>query len=251
MKRPDTAVNTGSKDFDQTRFKPKGENETPDKPVGIDLGAWLGDFIEGLFERGISPSWLMFVAFVGAGICLAISVYGYSRIFVPGISQAVPGFLGYLAGWGLSIVGAVGTQTLEIFPKLPEYMPGLADRLAVKLKLNPTIQPKEDSNSPSLLPKANQWAKNAHEELFDSMVAGRWGAYGFETFGALWAFRLVVAGVLNVPGLVAAAVAVAGFEQCVKFGAWMRTLRLNRHESRKYRETKKELRSKAAQSLKA
>jgi hypothetical protein len=240
---------TGDSEFDANRFNPKKASDKPAKSVGIDAGAHFGDAIEGLVGRLLSPSTLMTAGYIGAGICLTISIHAYGRLLIPALAGSLPWGLDKPAGIALAVVLGIGLQMLEVFPRLGSYFPELADRLAVKLKLSPVAQPKEDANSPSLLPKATEMAKNASEKLFEHMQGASAIAYGIEILGSLWAFKIVVSGGLNVPGIIGAIIAIAGFEICLKFSTWMRQLRLTARQSRHYREHQRRLRAEAAQSL--
>ncbi|BAU14286.1 hypothetical protein LEP3755_48320 [Leptolyngbya sp. NIES-3755] len=242
-------VHTGNSDFDNNRFSPKRTKDKPEKGVGIDAGAHLGDLIEGLVTRLLSPSVLMTAGYVGAGVCLAIGIHAYGRLLIPALAGSLPLPFDWLAGLILSIVLGTGLQLLEIFPRLDAYFPGMAEQLAVKLKLSPVAQPSSDRNSPSLLPQATDMAKRSSERLFKDMRGASAIAYGIETIGALWAFQIFTAGVLNVPGIIGAIIAIAGFEICLKFSSWMKQLRLTARQSRHYREHQRRLKAIAAQDL--
>lgn len=242
-------VHTGNSDFDGNRFRAKSANDKPEKSVGIDAGAHLGDAIEGLVTRLLSPSVMMTAGYIGAGVCLAIGIHAYGRLLIPALAGSLPIPLDYTAGVALSIVLGAGLQLLEIFPRLDNYFPGMAERLAVKLKLSPVAQPRADRNSPSLLPQATDMAKRSSERLFKDMQGASAIAYGIEIIGALWAFQIFTNGVLNVPGIIGAIIAVLGFEICLKFSSWMRQLRLTARQSRHYREHQRRLNAKAAQDL--
>ncbi|MGG6266236.1 hypothetical protein ACQ4M3_05275 [Leptolyngbya sp. AN03gr2] len=242
-------VRTGNRDFDGNRFKPKSVNDKAEKSVGVDTGAQLGDFIEGLVTRLLSPSVMMVAGYVGAGVCLAIGIHAYGRLLIPALAGSLPIPLDYAAGVALSVVLGAGLQLLEIFPRLDTYFPGTAEQLAVKLKLSPVAQPKADRHSPSLLPQATDMAKTSSERLFKDMQGASAIAYGIETLGALWAFQLITAGTLNVPGIIGAIIAVVGFEICLKFSSWMKQIRLTARQSRHYREHQRRLRSEAAQDF--
>ncbi|MEP0919416.1 hypothetical protein NC981_21535 [Leptolyngbya sp. DQ-M1] len=240
---------SGNSDFDAQRFNPKTTKHKPEKGVGIDAGAHLGDAIEDIVTRLLSPSVLMTAGYVGAGICLTIGIHAYSRLLVPALAGSLPIPLDYFAGMTLSIVLGTGLQLLEIFPRLDSYFPGMAEKLAVKLKLSPVAQPKADQNSPSLLPQAVDMAKRSSEKLFQDMQGASAIAYGIETIGALWAFQIFTGGVLNVPGIIGAIIAIVGFEICLKFSSWMKQLRLTARQSRHYREHQRRLKATAAQDL--
>jgi hypothetical protein len=244
------STRTGHGPTDDRRSRIKSFDDKADKPVGADVGATFGDFIEGLVKRLLSPTTMMFLGYVGAGVCLTVSVTAYSRILIPALSGALPLGFDWLAGAALSLTLGMGLQALEIFPSLHIYFPDLAERLAVKLKLNPVVNPREDRNSPSLLPIMSERVKKAHEQIFADM--GRVGiiAYGIEALGSLWAFQLfTAAGTLNVPGVVAAITAIVGFEVCVKFSTMMKQIRLTSRESRKYREHKRKIMQDSATDL--
>lgn len=246
---PQGQAKTGDNDFDRSRFKPKSANEKPQKGVGIDAGAHLGDAIEGFVSRLLSPSVMMTAGYIGAGICLAVGIHAYGRLLIPAMAGSLPIPFDRFAGLGLSIILGTGLQLLEIFPRLDHYFPGVAERLAVKLKLSPVAQPRADRNSPSLLPQATDMAKRSAENLFKDMQGASALAYGIEALGALWAFPLMVGGTLNVPGIIGAIIAVAGFEICLKFSAWMRQIRLTARQSRHYREHQRRLQAEAVQDL--
>lgn len=244
-----TQTHSGNNDFDNNRFNPKTTKHKPEKGVGIDAGAHLGDAIEGLVTRLLSPSLMMTAGYIGAGVCLAVGVHAYGRLLIPALAGSLPLPFDRLAGLALSIVLGTGLQLLEIFPRLDSYFPGMAERLAVKLKLSPVAQPRANQNSPSLLPQAADMAKRSSERLFKDMQGASAIAYGTETIGALWAFQIFTAGVLNVPGIIGAIIAIVGFEICMKFSSWMRQLRLTARQSRHYREHQRRLKAEAAQDL--
>jgi hypothetical protein len=235
-------MNTGDKETDDSRAKIKGFDDEADKPVGADAGATIGDFGEGLVKRLLSPTTMMFLGYGGPGVCLAVSITAYHRLIGPDLMGTLPLGLDWFAGICLAVVIGAGLQALEIFPRLETYFPDLAERLVVKLKLNPVPSPRSDKNSPSLLPIMANRTKKAQETIFQEMERTGAVAYGIESMGSLWTFQLFTAsGALNVPGVVGALVAVVGFEQCLKFATMMRQLRLTARESRKYREHKRGL----------
>jgi hypothetical protein len=243
-------VATGDRKVDSDRAKIKSFDDEAAKPVGMDAGATFGDAVEGFMKRLLSPTTMMFLGYAGAGICLGVSVTAYSRVIIPALAGSLPLGLGYLAGVGLSLSIGMGLQALEIFPQLHIYFPDLAERLAVKLKLNPVANPREDKNSPSLLPIMSERAKKAHEAIFEDMAKVGVIAYGIEALGSLWAFQLfTAAGMLNVAGVIGALIAVIGFEVCIKFATMMKQIRLNARESRKYREHKRILMAESAADL--
>jgi hypothetical protein len=245
QRRPRTgqeSTRTGNPKVDERRGQIKSFDDKADKPVGMDAGASFGDFIEGLVKRVLSPTTMMFLGYAGAGVCLAVSITAYSRIIIPALAGTLPLGFDWLAGAALSLTVGMGLQALEIFPQLHIYFPDLAERLAVKLKLNPVVNPRTDRNSPSLLPIMSERAKKAHEQIFADMARVGVIAYGIEALGSLWAFQLFTAtGTLNLTGVVGALVAVVGFEVCVKFATMMKQIRLNARESRKFREHKRRL----------
>lgn len=241
---------TGNSKVDSKRGQIKDFDDKADKPVGVDAGANFGDGVEWVFNRLLSPTTMMFLGYAAAGICLGVSITAYSRLIIPALAGSLPLGLGYLAGAGLSVAIGMGLQALEIFPKLHVYFPDLAERLAVKLKLNPVANPRVDKNSPTLLPIMSEHAKKAHEQIFLDMIKVGVIAYAIEALGSLWAFQLITAlGTLNVSGVIGAIVAVIGFEVCVKFATMMKQIRLNARESRKYREHKRKLNAIAAIDL--
>jgi hypothetical protein len=101
-------VATGHKPTDERRASIKNFEDQPDKPVGVDAGAWLGDFIEGLVKRGLSPTAMMFLGYVGAGVCLAVSIFAYHRLIGPALVGTLPLGLDWLAGVGLAVVIGTG-----------------------------------------------------------------------------------------------------------------------------------------------
>lgn len=244
------STRTGSREVDDRRSSIKDFKDEADKPVGMDAGASFGDFIEGLVKRVLSPTTMMFLGYAGAGVCLAVSVTAYSRIIIPALAGTLPLGFDWLAGAALSLTVGMGLQALEIFPKLHIYFPDLAERLVVKLKLNPVANPRADRNSPSLLPIMSERAKKAHEQIFSDMAKVGAIAYGIEALGSLWAFPLfTTTGTLNLTGVVGALVAVIGFEVCVKFATMMKQIRLSARESRKFREHKRRLMTDSAADL--
>jgi hypothetical protein len=244
------STRTGNPKVDERRGQIKQFDDKADKPVGVDAGATFGDAVEGFVKRALSPTSMMFLGYVGAGVCLTVSVTAYSRVIIPALEGALPLGFDWLAGAALSLTVGMGLQALEIFPQLHVYFPDLAERLTVKLKLNPIPQPKSDRNSPSLLPVMSERTKKAHEQIFNDMARVGVIAYGIEAIGSLWAFQLfTAAGTLNVPGVFGALIAVLGFEACIKFATMMKQIRLNARESRKYREHKKRLNSESSADL--
>jgi hypothetical protein len=243
-------VATGHKPTDERRASIKNFEDQPDKPVGVDAGAWLGDFIEGLVKRGLSPTAMMFLGYVGAGVCLAVSIFAYHRLIGPALVGTLPLGLDWLAGVGLAVVIGSGLQALEVFPRLETYFPDLAEQLTVKLKLNPVPSPRSDRHSPSLLPLMNDRTKKAQEGIFQEMERTGTVSYGIESIGSLWTFSiLTAAGTLNVAGVIGALISIFGFEVCLKFATMMRSLRLNARESRKFREHKRRLMADSAADL--
>jgi hypothetical protein len=239
-----TRTKTGDRSTDERREDIKGFEDAIDGEVETDYGAAIGDFVENAFRRGLSPSAMMFLGYLGATICLAISIYAYHRLIGPALIGALPWGFDWIAGFCLAVIIACGLNALEIFPNLETYFPQIARRLVVKLKLSPVPDPPIDRYSPSLLrPMANR-AKRAQESIFKEMEQTGTVAYGIESLGALWAFQLFTStGALNLPGAIAALFAIVGFEQCLKFASMMRELRLTAKEARIFAQHEKGLKS--------
>ena len=242
--RTNTRAKTGDRQTDERRERIKDFDDAIDGEVATDLGASIGDFVEMAFRRGLSPSSMMFLGYLGATICLAISIYAYHRLIGPALIGSLPWGFDWIAGFCLAVVIACGLNALEIFPKLEVYFPSIARRLVVKLKLSPVPDPRADRYSPSLLRPMSDRAKKAQESIFKEMEQTGVVAYGIESIGALWAFQLFTStGALNLPGAIAALFAIVGFEQCLKFASMMRELRLTAKESRIFAEHEKGLKA--------
>jgi hypothetical protein len=231
------AVNTGNTQFDNDRMNAKGLDEKPDKPIRGEFWAGVGDVVDGVGKILLSPNFGMILGYFGAGCCLVVSTGGYATLL--GI---MPIFAAPLA---------LASQFVQLLPRLPKYFPEQADRLTLKLGLTRYLDPKEHKDSPSLLGETKEWARSAHKKRQAAMETASAILYLVEFIGGANAYQIIDPVTMNlVPaGVFALLMGVIGFEVCLVFVEWMKTLRLTSRESRKYREMKKKQQVEAEQAF--
>lgn len=236
-KSTDSAVNTGNPDFDSNRLNAKGLDGKAEKPIRGEFWAGVGDVIDGAGKILLSPNFGMIMGYLGAGACLTVSTIGYANL------------LGWMPIFAAPL--ALASQFIQLLPRLPKYFPEQADRLTLKLGLTRYLDPKEHKDSPSLLTETKEWARNAHKKRQSAMETASFMVYIMEFIGAANAFQVINPTTMQlVPGGVFAMVAgVIGFEICLVFTEWMKGLRLNSRESRKYREMKRKQQIEAEQAF--
>jgi hypothetical protein len=251
-----TQTHTGDREFDRDRLQTRDVDDEPEKEQKASPGAHAGDLIDWLAGSILSPGFLMTLGYAGCGFSLAVGTLSYTILvtpfcvstFGPFVGVTIAGSIGLLTAAALSLA----VQGLEIMPRLPKYFPVLAERLAVKLALSRVAQPKPTSNTPSLLPEANRWAKNSHKALFAKAETASNCAYVLEVIGALNAFKLVtlaasgaIATNLSLPAVFGVIAATVGFELCLVFVSLVKQFRLTARESRKYNQLKANQRAEA------
>jgi hypothetical protein len=239
---------TGNRDFDAARMRPKGIDDKPDKAARGSFVSMLGDVVDGVFSFLLDPNTLMTVGYLGAGVCLSLSVVSMQPLaagFIGGKLGLLSGPIAAIAAVGL----AAGFQFLEILPRLHHYFPNQGNKLVLKLSLNRVFQGKERTDTPSLLPKANRWAKTSHETNHAGLETASAIAYLLELVQALSAFSVFVGSTLNPVGVFSVIAAVFGFELCLGFCGWMKAIRLTSLESRRYNEIRRRKRLEAEKDL--
>jgi hypothetical protein len=230
---------TGNSEFDDDRMKAKGFDDKTQKLVRGEFWAGVGDAIDGFGKILLSPNFGMILGYMGAGYCLSVSVVGYANLL------------------GIPVVGAAPialvSQFIQILPRLPKYFPEQADRLTLKLGLTRYLNPKESDNSPSLLKETKEWAREGAKRRQGMMETASLILYILEFVGGAMAFQVFNPMTLAlVPaGIWSLVCAVIGFEACMVFVEWMKSLRLTSRESRKYKELKRAQRMAAEQSFKS
>ena len=245
-RRVEPEVITGDRNFDKNRpnfknFDDKGEKH----PRGSAL-SHLGDLAQGLMHIALDKNLWMICGYSFAGLSVAVSMFGYSRWLMPVMSQAldIAGFpLGSIVGVITGSAIALFIQWKEIEPVIYKLDPDLADALAYKLGLIRFTNPKETPDSPTLLPKAKAWARRAHDKAQRESELMRYVFYFCEAAVAVFTFPLIVGGVLSIPGLIAASMAIFGCELGYRFGIQAQKKRLTGRESQTYRIEKRKLRS--------
>ncbi|MBD1847308.1 hypothetical protein H6F89_28660 [Cyanobacteria bacterium FACHB-63] len=241
---------TGNNDFDKNRPDFKNFDDKKEKHSRASILAHLGDVAQGLMNTALDKNLWMIAGYGFAGLSVAVSMYGYARWVVPVMSQALD-MAGIPIGTGVGIVTgcAIGLfiQWKEIEPVMYKLDPDLADALSFKLGLQRFVDPKETKDSPTLLPKAKAWARSAHDKAQSESEITRYVMYFLEAALAFATFPLVVNGVLSIPGLIAAAMAIVGCELGYRFGNQAQKKRLTARESQKYKIQKRILRSQAEQ----
>lgn len=239
---------TGDRDFDRNRPEFKDFDDRDEKHPRASILSHLGDVAQGLVHTALDKNLWMIAGYSFAGLSLGVSMFGYSRWIVPVFSQAL-NLAGLPIGTGIGIVTgcAIGLfiQWKEIEPIMYKLDPDLADALAYKLGLIRFTNPKETEDSPTLLPKAKSWARDSHDKAQRESEFMRYVVYFLEAALAFATFPLVMKGLLYVPGLIAAAMAIFGCELGYRFGNQAQKKRLTAKESQKYRIQKRILRSQA------
>lgn len=230
-------ANTGNTEFDNSRMNSKGFNDAPEKPVRGEFWAGVGDVVDGFGKVLLSPNFGMILGYAGAGYCLTLSAIGYGGLL--GVAPILAAPL------------ALGSQFLQLLPRLPKYFPEQADRLTLKLGLTRYLNPKEHADNPSLLSETKEWARDAHKKRQRTMEAVSAALYLMEFIGGASAFQVFnPATMMLMPGGVWSLLcAVIGFEACMVFVEWMKGLRLTSRESRKYREKKRKQQIEAEQAF--
>ena len=231
------AVNTGNKEFDTDRMNAKSLDDKPEKPIRGEFWAGVGDVVDGTGKVLLSPNFGMILGYLGAGACLAVSAIGYGNL------------LGWMPIFAAPL--ALASQFIQLLPRLPKYFPEQADRLTLKLGLTRYLDPKVHKDSPDLLGETKEWARTAHKKRQRAMETASFMVYLMEFIGAANAFQVINPATMQlVPGGVFAMIAgVIGFEICLIFTEWMKGLRLNSRESRKYRELKRKQQIEAEQAF--
>lgn len=241
-------VITGDREFDRNKPQFKDFNDKSEKHPRASILSHVGDLAQGMMHFALDKNLWMIAGYSFAGLSVAVSMYGYARWVVPVMSQALD-MAGIPIGTGVGIVTgcAIGLfiQWKEIEPLVYKLDPDLADAFAYKLGLIRFTNPKETADSPTLLPKAKQWARTAHDKAQRESEITRYAMYFLEAALAFATFPLVINGVLSIPGLIAAAMAIFGCELGYRFGNQAQKKRLTARESQKYRIQKRILRSQA------
>lgn len=244
---PHPKVVTGDREIDKNSPEFKDFNAKSRPPMADPL-AMLGDVAQGLMRIALDKNLWMIAGYTFAGMSVAVSMVGYSKWLVPVMAQSL-NIAGIPLGTGVGIITgcAIGLfiQWKEIEPVIYKLDPDFADQLAFKLGLQRFVNPKETQDSPTLLPKAKSWARSAHDKSQRESEWQRYLMYFLEAALAVATFPILVSGVLSVPGLIAASMAIAGCELGYRFGIQAQKKRLTARESQKYRIQKRVLRSQA------
>ena len=230
-------VNTGNTEFDSSRMNAKGLDDKPEKPIRGEFWARVGDVVDGAGSILLSPNFGMLLGYFGAGACLTVSAIGYGNL------------LGWMPLFAAPL--ALCSQFVQLLPRLPKYFPEQADRLTLKLGLTRYLDPKVDKDSPSLLTETKEWARSAHKKRQSAMEAASGILYLCEFVGGANAFKVInpVTMLLDPAAVFALLSGVIGFEVCLVFVEWMKSMRLTSRESRKYKEKKRAQQIEAEQSF--
>lgn len=241
-------VITGDREIDSNKPKFKDFNAKGEKAPTASPLAMLGDLAQGLMQIALDKNLWMIAGYGFAGMSVAVSMVGYSRWLAPVMAQSLT-IAGIPVGLGVGIITgcaiALFIQWKQIEPVIYKLDPDLADALAFKLGLQRFTNPKETPDSPTLLPKAKAWARRAHDKADRESETMRYALYFLESAFAFATFPLILNGVLHIPGLIAAAMAIGGCEMGYRFGIQAQKKRLTARESQKYRVQKRILRSQA------
>jgi hypothetical protein len=231
------AVNTGNDAFDNGRLNAKGLNDKPEKPARASFMAGLGDVVDGFGKNLLSPDAGMIIGYLGAGGCLTVSIMGYSSLF--GLWPLVAAPI------------ALASQMVQMLPRLPKYFPEQADKLALKLGMTRYLDPKEHKDSPDLLGEVKEWARSADKRRQTAMETASAILYLCEFVGGARAFQVVnpVTMALDPAAVFLLLVGSIGFEVCMVFSEWMKSMRLTSRQSRKYNEMKRKQQIEAEQSF--
>lgn len=241
-------VVTGDREFDKQQPTFKQFNDKDEKQPRASMLSHFGDVAQGMMHTALDKNLWMIAGYSFAGLSVAVSMFGYARWVVPVFSQAlnvtgipIGGIVGIITGCAIGLF----IQWKEVEPLIYKLDPDLADALAYKLGLIRFTNAKETENSPTLLPKAKAWARNAHDKAQRESETWRYVMYFLEAALAFATFPLVVNNLLYVPGLIAAAMAIVGCELGYRFGNSAQKKRLTARESQKYKVQKRILRSQA------
>ncbi|MCY7321147.1 MAG: hypothetical protein LH660_04940 [Phormidesmis sp. CAN_BIN36] len=249
QKRPiKPKVSTGDREVDERQPTFKEFDDKTEKHPRASLLSHAGDIAESMMHFALDKNLWMIAGYSIAALSVAVSMFGYSRWVVPVFSQAlnlanipIGGVVGILTGCSIGLF----IQWKEIEPLVYRLNPDLADALAFKLGLIRFTNAKETEDSPTLLPKAKAWARNAHDKAHRDDETWRYVMYFLEAILAFATFPLVVNNLLYVPGLIAALMAIAGCEAGYRFGNSAQKKRLTTRESLKYRVRRRILRAQA------
>ena len=252
--RPDKRKSKKSKSNGQGRYTPpefSDFDDTKEKQPMVSPASAIGDGFSSIVNFLIDHNTLMALGYAGAGLCLSMAIGGYSRVFIPLLSGVLgTPQLGMITGSAIAALTACYVQYIQIAPRLAQYDADIADKLAYKLGMKRFVNPDSHQDSPSLLPKAKHWARNAHLKAQRESEMGSLVAYLFESIGAFFAFPIIVNGTLNLGALFLAFLAVRGFETAFKFASKQKSLRLTMRESQKYKLLTRSKRQQADQSMK-
>ena len=230
-------THTGNKEFDSNRLNTKSFNDKPEKPIQGEFWAGVGDFFDGAGNVVINPNFGMILGYGAVGACFTASVMGYRALF-PAL--------------GLLNIGLAGIiQYVQILPRMGEYFPDHADRLTLKLGLTRYLDPKVTDQSPTLLTEVKEWARKADKKQLTLVVTVSTILYIVEFLGQAKAFKVIDFQTFQLlpEGIFLLLAGTIGFECCLLFVKWMKSQRLTRRESRKYREFKQKQRIAAEQAF--
>lgn len=252
--KPDKRKSKKSKTNGQDRYTPTEFSDFDDKkekqPMASPASA-IGDGFSSIVNFLLDHNTLMSLGYAGAGLCLSMSIYGYSRVFTPLLS-GVSGTsqIGIITGSAIAALIACYVQFMQIAPRLAQYDADIADKIAYKLGMKRFVNPDVHDDSPTLLKKVKSWARKASERSQSESEMGSLVAYLFESIGAFFAFPIVVNGILNLGALFLALVAVCGFETAFKFASVQKSLRLTSRDSQGYKVMRRQKRQEAFKSMK-
>jgi len=228
-----------------------GFDDTKEKQPMASPASAIGDSSSSIINFLFDHNVLMSLGYAGAGLCLSMAIGGYSRVFIPLLSGVLgTPQLGMITGSAIAALTACYVQYIQIAPRLAQYDPDIADKLAFKLGRRRFVNPESHADSPTLLRKAKNWARNAHEKAQRESEMGSLVAYLFESIGAFFAFPIIVNGTLNLGALFLAFLAVRGFETAFKFASKQKSLRLTMRDSQKYKLLMRDKRQQANQAMK-
>jgi len=252
--RPPQAQQAQSKTNGQSRYnKPEfsGFDDKKEKQPMASPASAIGDSSSSIINFLFDHNVLMSLGYAGAGLCLSMAIGGYSRVFIPLLSGVLgTPQLGMITGSAIAALTACYVQYIQIAPRLAQYDADIADKLAYKLGMRRFVNPESHADSPTLLRKAKNWARNAHEKAQRESEMGSLVAYLFESIGAFFAFPIIVNGTLNLGALFLAFLAVRGFETAFKFASKQKSLRLTMRDSQKYKLLMRDKRQQANQAMK-
>lgn len=222
----DPIFHTGRPNFDNSRIKPKGLGDKPEKPIRGEFGAYLGDVVDGFGRTLLSPNTGMILGYIGAGACLTVSTIGYANV------------LGWTPLFAAPL--ALVSQFIQLLPRLPKYFPEQADRLTLKLGMTRYLDPTVTKDSPTLLGEVKEWSRNAYKKRQAVMETASASLYLMEFIGAANAFQIInpITMQLIPAGVFAVIAGVVGFELCLIFVEWMKGMRLTGRQSRLYKQKK-------------